>query len=786
VNPSSPASQILDRLLAVTEPGGWRCAPAYLRRHAIEHAAKADRIDELLTDVEFLVHADPDPLLDHLHLARTTAARHSAAVYRMSYGQHRNADPQARRFLLTVDAKRHDAHELATRLTGAAAPDEWFGWTPRWATGSGAVLVPVTDAGPASQNTSALGVYTLDGRPMAAGLREEEGVLHRWELRTGARHGVPFPACSGTRPSLACTMVDGRPIAVTGGDNGVLVWNIAAAEPEGVPLPGPGARGIVLGCPELHGRPVVIATFTDGNLKDLHWTTQVWDLATHRLLGESALPAGETAFAVLRGRLVAVVAGDRNVRIIDVLTGVSVGVLAEETVGRFDAVACVEVDGRPVAVLVGAYREPKDTEDTRMAVFELDTGQRLFPAMTDLPAIGRAVACAEVNGRPIAVTNSGDTAMQVWDLRTGQPVGGSAGLRRGAWAPSLALSIGVGVPMVVTSAYEDTVRGWELDLDRATASTGHAGVIRSMSATSAGGRPQVLTAAEDSSLRVWDLGSRRCRELVADGYGDRMRIASCAAVADRPIAVAAGGAPGGGDVVHIWDLGSGLHRGRYGPFRYEQHRSVTAVAWQGRPVAVFASTAHGQARLPIWDLLAGHRIQHLAWRAEVIYSSNRSLPVDCVVARSRLLVVAAFGDIAYVWDVAAADPVGQPVARHNGAIRAIACVTVAGRPILVTAGDDRSVRAWELDTGRARGVEMTGHTDFIYAVTCTLVGGRPAVLSGGEDGTVRQWDLETGACVAILPMPAAVRAIAVAEDGTVIVGVGSDLVVLDSSTGRET
>jgi hypothetical protein len=92
----------------------WRYAPAYLRRHAIQHAADAGTVDDLLRDGAFLLHADPTTLLPELDHAVTDEGRLGAAIYR-SVHHLLPADVQARRRLLQLTALRYGGtHTAAT------------------------------------------------------------------------------------------------------------------------------------------------------------------------------------------------------------------------------------------------------------------------------------------------------------------------------------------------------------------------------------------------------------------------------------------------------------------------------------------------------------------------------------------------------------------------------------------------------------------------------------------------------------------------------------------------
>ncbi|MFE5324790.1 hypothetical protein ACFRCG_00030 [Embleya sp. NPDC056575] len=86
------------------------------------------------------------------------------------------------------------------------------------------------------------------------------------------------------------------------------------------------------------------------------------------------------------------------------------------------------------------------------------------------------------------------------------------------------------------------------------------------------------------------------------------------------------------------------------------------------------------------------------------------------------------------------DPIGATLAEPVWWVHTIACTTVRGRPIAATGSRDNAVRLWDL-TSRARlGEPLTGHTGWVTALACTTLHGRPIVVSGSADATIRMWD----------------------------------------------
>ena len=98
-----------------------------------------------------------------------------------------------------------------------------------------------------------------------------------------------------------------------------------------------------------------------------------------------------------------------------------------------------------------------------------------------------------------------------------------------------------------------------------------------------------------------------------------------------------------------------------------------------------------------------------------------------------------------VWDLESGDPVLGPLTGHDGGVTAVAVGALPdGTPVIVSGSDDGTVRVWDLESGDPVLGPLTGHDGVVRAVAAGVRQGLPVIVSGGDDGTVRVWDLESG------------------------------------------
>ncbi|WP_267900915.1 caspase family protein [Actinomadura craniellae] len=288
----------------------WDLAEPYVLRHAAEHATLADRLPDLLGDVEFLLRADG--------LAELPERDWPDGDLRSLFLWAWRVPPPRRRSLLALHAVRWGRYDLASLLdTPPGAPP--LTWRPWWAAvprdrdprrNSAYMPGPVVPTGVVRvgkehavvaphgkgwvvalslQTAELLGELRTGGVPVteiepgmlgdrpAVLLRRGEESPWLWDVPAGR---IEIPAApSGTPPrQVGVTVVVGvHPVTVTGNPDGTLSWRSMADDriSHDTPAHQGTVRAVTGG--RVDGRTVVLTGGDDG-------VVRVWDAVSRRQL----------------------------------------------------------------------------------------------------------------------------------------------------------------------------------------------------------------------------------------------------------------------------------------------------------------------------------------------------------------------------------------------------------------------------------------------------------------------------------------------------------------------
>jgi WD40 repeat protein len=124
------------------------------------------------------------------------------------------------------------------------------------------------------------------------------------------------------------------------------------------------------------------------------------------------------------------------------------------------------------------------------------------------------------------------------------------------------------------------------------------------------------------------------------------------------------------------------------------------------------------------------------------------------LAGRPIAVTGGYDRTVRVWDLRTRREVGRPLV-HRSAVMSVAFGTRGDEPVVVTGGADRTVRVWSLVTREQAGEPLLTEralTGPAVPVACMELDGRPIAITGGEDRALRLWNLGAGG-----PSPAATR-----------------------------
>jgi WD40 repeat protein len=133
----------------------------------------------------------------------------------------------------------------------------------------------------------------------------------------------------------------------------------------------------------------------------------------------------------------------------------------------------------------------------------------------------------------------------------------------------------------------------------------------------------------------------------------------------------------------------------------------------------------------LWDVAAGQPLgQPLTGHSDGVFSVAFSPDGQTLASGS------ADGAV-ILWDIATGQPIGQPLTGHDFDVFSVA-FSPDGQT-LASASRDLTIRLWDVATGQPIGQPLTGHSDSVFSVAFSPDG--QMLASGSRDLTIRLWNV---------------------------------------------
>ncbi len=767
-------ADITDFLLppGTPESRDWSDIDAYTRAALAEHAAAADRLNDLMTDPGFLLACRPESILRHRHLLSKPASVAAANALEAALNEWQRY-PDDRAWWLHVWARKTRATELAI----AAARRTGRQWTVHTAMWTGTAHRSLVGHGGSAQAVAP--VRLADGRTwLASG--SADGTVRLWDPVAGTAVGNPLTGHGGgVRAVATLRLAGGAALLASGGDDGtVRLWDPAAGIGVGSPLTGHVGRVLTVAeVPLADGRTWLASGGDDG-------TVRLWDPTAGKAVG--SLPGHDgpvrvaTAVPLAGERTLLATGGDdRTVRLWDPVAGVAVG---GPLTGHQDWVRSMAV----LRAADGVTLLASGGDDGTVRLWDPAAGAVGGSPLTGHGGSVKAMVAVRMpDGRELLAAGGDDGQIRLWDVEAraavGSPLTGHSRVVQAA--TSVALSDGR--VLLATGGADETVRLWDPSTGTGASGeappTGHDGAVETAVAVPlADGHGILATAGTDGTVRLWDPMTGTAVGEFLVGHLDWVLAVAPVPLPDGRALLATGGTDG---TVRLWDPLAGRLEGDLLVGHSGWVLAVAAVRPCGGGPALLA-TGGDDAVIRLWDPVTGRPVgEPLVGHTGAVRAMTEVRLPD-----GRSLLATGGNDLTIrLWDPATGTLVGEPLRGHHDWIRAMAAVSLPdGRPLLATGGDDRSIRLWDPVMGRAVGDPLLGHLSAVTAIAAVPPGsaGAAGLASGGRDGTVRIWDPVRGCAagdpltghagwvraMAAVPLPDGSCALATAgDDGAVLV-----------------
>jgi len=255
-----------------------------------------------------------------------------------------------------------------------------------------------------------------------------------------------------------------------------------------------------------------------------------------------------------------------------------------------------------------------------------------------------------------------------------------------------------------------------------------------------------VTASTDYTTRVWDITDGSERFWMVD---EEMHGSSWWSLTVSPDGRCAVLNDGNSDEVLVWNLESGSQACRL------PARSVKRVAFT--PDGQELVTGGRDGTIQIWDVDTWTERDSFTGQGGSVWGLMFSPDARRLITSSEDVALRVWrmdsGEVEWTWR------------GHKGHVNAVA-VTPDGA-LVVSGGRDGSIKVWDL-VSDSQGRTLLGHGDSVTEIATTADG--RYVVSGSLDNSIKLWSLAEDKCLATFTFESRPCALAVADNGLIVVG----------------
>ncbi len=581
--------------------------------------------------------------------------------------------------------------------------------------------------------------FSPDGNVLVTG--NDNGTAQLWDVST--RQPIGSPLNDGTSPvdSVAFSP-DGKTLATGTDDGTVRLWDVSTRRQIGSSF-NEGTRAVnsIAFAPD--GETLAVGT---GNGNDNDGTVQLRNVATHRLIGRLVLGSNAgTVYSVAfspDGNILATGSGDGMARLWDVATRRRIGSpLSDGADDPVDSVA-FSPDGRTLAIGTWGGTAQLWNVATRQQTASLSDGTEAIYSVAFSPD-GKTLATGTGTGNGSSTGTGG--AVQLWDVTTGQQIGGPLSDDSGTVA-SVAFS--PDGKTLATGSWDGTARLWNVGVAPYSLienPPGQQGTNRIYSVAFSPACKALATGASTDSgvtVQLWDTAAHRP---ISPPLSSSISPLSPVALspACKFLAVGGGSLTRPDGTVQLWD---GITHRQIGILS-SSTGPVDSLAFSpdGKTLAVGTIDTTGTSgAVLLWEVATHRQIGILSSTDPV--DSLAFSPDGKTLAVGTANTTGTSGAV-QLWDMATHRRVGPPLKSSTGPLGPVA-FSPDGKTVATGIGDG-GVLLWNVATHRQSGSPISGQAGTVYSIAFSPDGETLAIGTGssgsneGDTGTVQLWDVAT-------------------------------------------